>query len=312
MTTLRSRYLGSMFGVAVGDALGLPYEFQFPIPKIKEFCKIPGNHIQPAGTWSDDTSMSLCLAESLLNKQKNDQLDQMKLYLRWYREGYLTCHSKAIGMGNRTVEALKRFEIIRLKTFKGDITSAGNGSLMRIAPIALYYHGFPSVMLAENAKMSSQTTHDTPLCNAACELYALAINKALTGFYSKEKIFNFLQSWINRPSNSERYPKEIMDIINLKLYKNKKKLKANGYVVNSFRAALYCFHKTNNFKDGALLAVNLGYDSDTTAAIYGSLAGAFYGYDNIPRSWKDKVLKRGLIKSVAVKLYDRSKETLRK
>lgn len=294
-----NRYKGCLVGLAVGDALGLPYEFEFPTPKVTDFCKIPGRHKQPVGTWSDDTSMSLCLAESLLKRKTNCQLDQLYTYLRWYRNGHMTCHGVAIGMGNRTIEALRKFEADGTNlTFQGDQAFSGNGSLMRIAPIAMYYASAKNNMkIIAQAKISSQTTHDTPLCNTACELYALAIKEALHG-KSKAEIFKTMSQF------SKTYTNDTALIIHNKTYKNKKQLKANGYVVNSFRAALYCFYKSTDFKSGALMAVNLGYDCDTTAAIYGALAGAYYGYTNIPLSWRKKLLKRDLIETIATKLLN--------
>lgn len=300
---MKDRYLGCLVGLAVGDALGAPIEWK------KTFRPVAGMRInkrqigsrfgvtKKAGHHTDDTSMALCLAQSLIDKKGFNAQDQLEKYLKWMDEGYMSSNGKCEGMGKTTREALNNFRICgHLITKVSDEKVCGNGSIMRLAPIAMFYNN-PLITFTW-ARLSSKTTHIHPECIDACGILGEMIAKALNG-QSKEEIFNTSFSKYNLPDGIE-----IKKVIENKTYLNEPPyIKGSGHVVKSLEAALWAFHKSTNFKDGVLLAVNLGEDADTTAAIYGQLAGAYYGYNNIPKVWRDKLVKKTLIKKTALSLY---------
>lgn len=301
---IRDRFQGALLGLAVGDALGVPLEFKPPgtFEPVKDMVGGGPFNLQP-GEWTDDTSMALCLAQSLIDKGF-DPVDQLKKYLCWYQDGYLSVNGVCFDIGNTTREALHRFEDTR-EPYPGPDHeySAGNGSLMRLAPVPLFYLSEP-VLAHEMSAKSSRTTHNHPLAVDACRYMAGLIHGALWGV-CKEKLLSEKYSpvpgyWEENPllpeieevacgSFKEREPPEI---------------KGRGFVVKSLEAALWAFYKTDSFEDGCLMAVNLGDDADTTGAIYGQLAGAYYGASNIPDEWKEKLVKRELIESLTEDLWE--------
>ncbi len=288
--TLVDRCRGSLVGLAAGDALGVPLEFQPP----GSFHPITGMigggpfGLKP-GQWTDDTSMALCLAESLIECGEFNPQDQMRRYVRWYRQGYLSSTGACFDIGNTVRQALERFETsgnpIAGST---DPYSAGNGSLMRLAPVALYYHRQPETAIAMAAE-SSRTTHAAPAAVDACRYMAGLILGALHGS-TKDELLG--ERFCPVPGLWERSPlaREV-DRVASGSFKERQPpdVRGTGYVVQSLEAALWAFHLASSFEEGSLLAVNLGDDADTTGAIYGQLAGAYYGLEAIPLSWREKL-----------------------
>ncbi|MGE0023566.1 MAG: ADP-ribosylglycohydrolase family protein [Hyphomicrobium sp.] len=297
------RYRGSLLGLAVGDALGTTLEFQPPgsFEPIDDmvgggpFCLRPGE-------WTDDTSMALCLAESLIERDGFDPIDQMQRYVRWFRRGHLSSNGRCFDIGNTVRKALQKFEQTG-EPFcgSGDSRSAGNGSLMRLAAVPLFFAGTPREAI-DRAADSSRTTHAAPEAVDACRYLAALLIGAVNGASKDELLADHFDPvpglWRERPlspkiaaiaagSFKRRMPPEI---------------RGRGYVVDSLEAALWAFHCGESFRDGALLAVNLGDDADTTGAVYGQLAGAFYGETAIPESWRNKIAGRDLIFSYAERL----------
>ncbi|HOS97755.1 MAG TPA: ADP-ribosylglycohydrolase family protein [Deltaproteobacteria bacterium] len=294
---LVERYQGCLLGLACGDAVGTTLEFK-PRGSFEPITDMVGGgpfNLEP-GQWTDDTSMALCLAESLIEKKGFDPLDQMDRYVRWYRTGYLSSTGVCFDIGGTTASALRRFE----KTsdpFSGPTErhSAGNGSLMRLAPVPLYFFPDRDAMMFY-AGESSRTTHGAQECIDACRLFASILYNALSGMDKEQVLFEHHETTTDSPV--------IREILGGS-YKGKTKdqLQGTGYVVHSLEAALWCFYSTDTFRDAIVLAANLGDDADTTAAICGQLAGCYYGRQGIPDLWLRRLTMRGKIELLAQNLY---------
>lgn len=298
------RFAGCLLGLACGDAVGTTVEFSPPgtfTPVTDMVGKGPFG--LKAGQWTDDTSMALCLAESLLEKRGFDPVDQLNRYSRWWREGHWSSTGRCFDIGNATRGALVEF----LRTdapYCGQTHefSAGNGSLMRLAPVPMFYARVPEQAI-ERAGESSRTTHGAPTTIDACRYYSGLIVGALHGV-SKEILlaphFSPLPGyWQSRPLHPQ-----IADIAAGSFrQKQPPEIRGTGFVVDALEAALWAFYRSTSFREGCLLAVNLGNDADTTAAIYGQLAGAYYGRDGIPAAWLDKLALRAEIADFAYRLF---------
>lgn len=300
-------YIGSLVGLAVGDALGTTLEFCSPgtFAPLQDMVGGGPFHLA-AGQWTDDTSMALCLAESLVRYNGFNPKDQMDLYIKWYKDGYVSSTGSCFDIGTTTELALKKY----MKTgipFSGstDVTSAGNGSIMRLAPVALYFAGDAEQATIYCAK-SSKTTHGALECLDACRLLGALIVGAVRKVSKDELLAPFYHPdagyWNKKP-----LAPQIADIA-AGCYKMKEPpaIQGSGYVVKSLEAALWAFYKTESFEAGALLAVNLGDDADTTGAVYGQLAGSYYGVDAIPITWRNKISRYEHIVKLAEKLYCQS------
>ena len=300
------RYCGSLIGLALGDALGAPLEGLPPGSFTPAEGMIGGgSHGLDPGYWTDDTSMALCLAESLVERRSFDPADQLERYLRWFREGHLSSTGFPFGIGSTTREAILRFEETR-EPYCGpvDPDKAGNGSIMRLAPVPLFFAQYPEEAIERSAE-SSRMTHGAPNCVDACRylgaLLVGAVNDAGKEELLSERYCPIPGYWEERPLSPE------VDEVASGSFRRKEppEVKGSGYVVRSLEAALWAFHKSDSFEEGCLLAVNLGDDADTTAAVYGQLAGAFYGEEGIPMRWLDRLAHRRLIEDYARKLYER-------
>ena len=287
-------------GLAAGDALGTALEFSRPgtFTPISDMVGGGPFGLEP-GQWTDDTSMALCLAESLIECRGFDAKDQMQRYVRWYREGHLSSTGTCFDIGNTVRGALRAFERTG-EPFSGstDPDSAGNGSLMRLAPVPLAYAKHPEVAIRLSGE-SSRTTHGAAEAVDACRYFAGLLVGALHGV-GKENLLapSFCPVaglWDQEPlapgvaavaegSFRRREPPEI---------------RGSGYVVQSLEAALWAFDRSGSFREGALLAVNLGDDADTTGAIYGQIAGAFYGVQGIPAEWRQCLAERETLRGYA-------------
>jgi ADP-ribosylglycohydrolase len=307
MQMTRERYRGVLLGLAAGDALGTTLEFKPPGTFIPLTDMIGGGpfDLKP-GEWTDDTSMALCLAESLVERSGFDAKDQMDRYCRWHEEGYLSSNGECFDIGITVRSALAKY-LRMANPFSGPESpdTAGNGSLMRLAPIPLYFARDPR-QAVYYAGESSRTTHGTKATVDACHYFAGLIVGALQGKPKPE----LLSSYFNPTGEPSFWNENSLDskiaAIAAGSFKSKKppEIKGSGYVVESLEAALWAFSRSDTFREGALLAVNLGDDADTTGAVYGQLAGAFYGAEGIPPDWKEKIAKRESIINLADRLYD--------
>lgn len=292
----RDRYEGALLGLACGDAVGTAVEFS-PRGSFTPLTDMVGGgpfSLRP-GQWTDDTSMALCLAESLLAQGGCDPRDQMGRYANWYAWGYWSSTGSCFDIGMATRDAVQHFlrtgEPLAGSTDPG---SAGNGSLMRLAPIALRFGGDETVV-QDMAALSSRTTHGAAECLDACRLFAVALARALAG----------------RPKD------EVLDLGVLRLAspaiqavaegsyrgKSRDQIQGSGYVVHSLEAALWCVARHGDVRGAVLEAANLGDDADTTAAIAGQLAGALWGARSIPAPWLERLHQGADIRALAGALW---------
>lgn len=297
---LHDRYHGCLLGLACGDAVGTAVEFK-PRGTFAPVTNMTGGgpfDLQP-GQWTDDTSMALCLATSLVARRGFDARDQMERYVRWWEDGYLSSTGRCFDIGTTTSAALGRY-LDTHDPFAGseDLHSGGNGSLMRLAPVPMYF--YPDLVEAVHyAGESSRTTHGAAECVDACRLFAAMLVKAFAG-QTKEEI-------LTGPHYSSGAPAALSPAIQAIAdgeYQRKsgRAITGSGYVVDSLEAALWCFFSADNFRDAILAAVNLGDDADTTAAVCGQIAGAHYGIAGIPSQWLEPLALRAEIEALADRL----------
>ena len=290
--TLSDRYRGSLLGLACGDAVGTTVEFM-PRGSFTPVADMVGGgpfNLKP-GQWTDDTSMALCLAESLLRKGGFDAKDQMGRYLNWWKWGYLSATGDCFDIGMTVREALAVYEQSG-DPFAGSTHpySAGNGSMMRLAPVVLFF-----LRDAQNVRTftieSSRTTHAAQEAIECCVVLAHAISNALNGA-SKDDVLSIIDTSLSAP--------KVLAILSGE-YRNKPRdeIVGSGYCVASLEAAFWCFEHTGSFAEAVLAAANLGDDADTTAAIVGQLAGAHYAVQGIPAGWLDKLWMRDEIQATA-------------
>ncbi|HLP12274.1 MAG TPA: ADP-ribosylglycohydrolase family protein [Flavobacteriales bacterium] len=297
---------GALLGLAIGDALGTTLEFKRPGTFEPLTDMVGGGPFAlEVGKWTDDTSMALCLADSLIERKEFDAFDQLDKYNRWYRLGFnSSVEKKCVDIGNATRQALDLYDMSG-QPYCGDPDpqNAGNGSIMRLAPIAIFYrNNFNALM--KYAVLSSKTTHAAPQCFDGCK-YMAAILMHLFKGEPKEKILDadlYETCFPDGPAHpsigeviSESYKR-----------KNPPAIEGTGYVVRTLEAALWAFYHTDNFEEGALKVVNLGRDADTTGAVYGQIAGAYYGMSGIPQKWLDKLYWKNEIEARAEKLFNLS------
>lgn len=290
------RHRGCLLGLAVGDALGTTLEFKRPGSFTPITDMIGGGpfNLKP-GQWTDDTSMALCLAESLIECRGFNPQDQMERYVRWWQEGHLSSTGTCFDIGGTTSAALSAF----LRTgnpFCGatDAYSAGNGSLMRLAPVPMFYASDPLEAIEKSGE-SSRTTHGAPTAIDACRYFGALLVGTLNG-EDKDTILTDHYSPVPGYWQEKPLAQEIAEIAAGSFkHKQPPEIRGTGYVVQSLEAALWAFHNSESFEEGCLMAVNLGDDADTTGAIYGQIAGAYYGDIAIPASWIKLVAKRDFV-----------------
>lgn len=295
MLDRKQRYRGCLLGLAVGDALGTSLEFseRGSFSPINDMLGGGPFHLR-AGQWTDDTSMALCLATSLIECRGFDANDQMNRYCNWRTHGYMSSTGRCFDIGVTVSEALSAFQRTG-EPFSGSDNpfSAGNGSLMRLAPVAMFYS--PDVEeVIHYCGESSRTTHAAKECIDACKLFGEMLHLALLG---ADK---------NTLAGNTSYQPETRKLQAIKsgdyLHKTESDIHGTGYAVQSLEAALWCFHGTSTYQEAVLAAANLGDDADTTAAICGQIAGSYYGVDAIPDTWLQKLTQRADIQALADQL----------
>ena len=294
------RCRGALLGLAVGDAVGTTLEFQTrgSFDPITDMIGGGPFHLKP-GQWTDDTSMALCLAASLITCGGFDAQDQMERYVRWWRTGYFSSTGTCFDIGNTTAAALARFEQVgNPMSGSTDPLSAGNGSIMRLAPVPIFYRD-DLARAVHFAGESSRTTHAAAECVDACKLFAALQVMAIRGASKEEILFG-----TKLPEELKPFEPSISSIARGS-YRGKTaaEIRGSGYVVESLEAALWCFLTTESFEQAILASANLGDDADTTAAVCGQLAGAYYGATSIPEHWLRKLSLRAEIEELVIKLY---------
>lgn len=303
MVNLRQRYLGSFVGAAVMDAFCAPFEFT---PRgasgLVHDMTGGGVHRLLPGFWTDDTSMALCLAYSILQSRQFDPEDQMIRYLRWMDEGYLSSTGECFDVGIQTREALDLFRTTG-KVYAGssDDAKSGNGSIMRLSPIPLAYFRHPDEAVLR-AVMSSRTTHGSIQCVEACRYLCFLVIEALRGV--DKRIFLDADRYRSQRQGTVELPQPLERIINGSYADlSADAVRTSGWVMHTLEAALWAFYHTDSFEQGALLIPPLGDDTDTVGAVYGQLAGAYYGFEAIPDRWLSALAHLPMLKACADDLY---------
>ena len=277
--------LGSLMGLAIGDALGAPVEFKkrgsFPYV---DFYQDGGEFNLKSGQWTDDTSLMLCLVQSFLEKKEFSLEDQMSKFYRWWKEGYMSSTGVCFDIGNTTKAALQRYEATRDPIGGLESDKASNGALMRLAPVPLFFHDsfFASQM---HTQLQCQSTHGPKSCLDSAALlscYFYKIIQSDKSLETKKDIFNLsdVKSFLVHLHLSAEYNSFLDQSL---FQKSPDEINAEGMAYNTLEAALYAFYHFDNFIDGLKFVVNLGEDSDTVGAVYGQLAGAFYGFEQLPK-----------------------------
>lgn len=291
------RFRGCLLGLAVGDAVGTTLEFK-PKGSFKPISDMMGGgpFRLKAGQWTDDTSMALCLAMSLIESGQFDAEDQMNKSCQWMNNGYMSSNGRCFDIGGTTLNALRQFQRTG-EPFSGSTLAkfSGNGCLMRLAPIPMFFYPNRDEAIAMSGN-SSRTTHAAPECIEASQFFGAILFMALSGANKEDILFShgvthFESNSLAALAQGHYQTKKIDDI------------KGSGYVVESLEAALWCFFHTDSFKAAILQSANLGDDADTTAAICGQVAGAYYGEASIPKQWKKRLVMSAEISRMAEQLY---------
>jgi ADP-ribosyl-[dinitrogen reductase] hydrolase len=307
MPTPQSRFRGCLLGLAAGDALGTTLEFKPPgsFTPIDDMVGGGPFNLKP-GQWTDDTSMALCLADSLIRKNGFDLIDQLDTYCRWEGQGLFSVKGYCFDIGSTTMESISSYRS-NPRPYPGSThdRAAGNGSIMRLAPVPMMWANEP-VEAIRYAAESSRTTHGALECVDACRYFAGLIVGALNGRSRDELLSPMYAPVAGYWRTAELAPRIAAIAAGSFHLAEPPIIKGSGYVVKSLEAALWAFHKSEDFRHGALLAVNLGDDADTTGAVYGQIAGAYYGEEGIPQSWREKLAMRETIEGFADKLLELS------
>lgn len=295
---IRERAIGSLLGLAVGDALGTALEFSTRDSRPRLTGMEGGGPfgLEP-GQWTDDTSMALALAESLLVCDDLDEHDLMSRFVSWMDEGAYSSNGRCFDVGNTVRAALNRFKATGDPVAgSNDPMSAGNGSLMRLAPVAIRYWDDPD-KLRDAAARQSRTTHGAREAVDACVAFAEMLADAIAGKPRSQVLRDRDSDWAG----------QIAGILKGSWRgKARSGIKSSGYVAHSLEAAIWCVARTGSFAEAVLLAANLGGDADTVAAITGQLAGGLYGYQAIPDRWLRQLTSQGMIFGMARQLVDRA------
>lgn len=309
MTIKRDYYKDILFGVAVGDALGVPVEFKSresisgkPVTDMIGF----GTHGMPPGTWSDDASLTFCLADAL-----SDRYDLQTIadnFVKWRYDNFWTARREVFDVGIGTQQAIERILKGTRPDLAGgfDVWSNGNGSLMRILPLLVYIKDKPVEDRFAITKDVSSITHGHIRSVIACFYYLEFARKLLSGdnlltIYNELKIeiSNYLDSTnINRDEIALFNGLLIDDVYN----KSINEIKSSGYVLHTLEASIWCLINTSSYEDAVLKAVNLGEDTDTTGAVTGGLAGLHYGYQSIPEKWLIMLARNKDVDELAIRM----------
>lgn len=287
----------AMLGSIVGDALGVPVEFtsrqslrESPVTGMRAY----GAHHQPAGTWSDDTSLVLCLAESLAMRRV-DYRDQAARFVSWMRDAAWTPHGVVFDIGNATREAISRLAAGVEPTeagLKGEY-HCGNGSLMRILPVGLYLAFADRRVRAEVAAKCGRLTHGHARCQLACVMFSEIVASLVRGEAIDASIEDGRKILSDHLDN--QFPEESAAFERL-LSPSLRRLDevdiaSSGYVIHCLEASLWCTQRAETFREGVLAAVNLGDDTDTTGAVAGALLGLRFGLVQVPTDWVDSLAR---------------------
>lgn len=302
-----------IFGVCIGDALGVPVEFKsretlkrFPVENMREF----GSWNQPKGTWSDDSSLTLCIAEELTKGYNLEKIGQS--FVKWNKFGHWTAHGRLFDIGGTTRHSIARLIKGESARFSGNIFEEdnGNGSLMRILPLAFYLKDEENLEnLYQTVKEVSSITHGHFRSVFSCFIYVIFAIELIKG-RDKKEAYNHVQKIALEYVEIQGFnPKEVE--IFQRILKNdisrydEDEIKSSGYVLHSLEASLWSFLNAESYSEAVLKAVNLGEDTDTTGAITGGIAGIYYGFENIPDEWIAEMVRKEDIENLCIKLQNK-------
>lgn len=303
---MKNIYQDILFGVAVADALGVPVEFNSreslrsnPVADMRGF----GSYDLPAGTFSDDSSLTFCLAEALTQEFSLQRIGDN--FVQWYDNNFWTPHGDVFDIGVATLASIKRLKrgLDPVQAGATDVTENGNGSLMRILPLVIYIKHKTIEERFEITKQVSCITHGHIRSVIACFYYLEFARKILKG-EDKFQIYKDLQVDIPGYLNSISIDSEEIKIFDRLLNKNigeseEEDISSSGYVLHNLEASIWCLLTTGNYQEAVLKAVNLGGDTDTTGAVTGGLAGLLYGFDSIPKDWVQQIARKDDILELA-------------
>ncbi len=303
LDSFASRWIGAILGFAVGDALGVPAEFmsrtelrQNPVTGMRS----GGVHHQPAGTWSDDTSMTLCMVDSLTAKGI-DYSDQMERFADWLWNANNTARDEVFDVGGTTKRSIYKYlqDFPPLECGETADYCCGNGSLMRILPLAMFITAkYGSLTLDDQSAQlihnASKCTHAHPRCQMACGIYCSVVFQLWggTSFLEtavKTGVMSALEYYRKKPEFTAVYS-DFESLTGIGKWEESR-IQSSGYVLHTLQAALWCILTTSSYEECVCKAVNLGEDTDTTAAVAGGLAGLWYGVEGIPSGWLRQTAK---------------------
>ncbi|MCJ8152892.1 ADP-ribosylglycohydrolase family protein [Chryseobacterium sp. SSA4.19] len=310
-----------IFGVCVGDALGVPVEFKrreevqrSPVTDMRAF----GTHHQPAGTLSDDGSLTLCLAEELIKGYNLEKIGQS--FVEWKKFGHWTPHGKVFDIGIATSQAIHRISKGTPPNLCGGTSESenGNGSLMRILPLLFYIKDLRIEQRFDKIKEVSGITHGHIRSVLDCFIYlefALEILKGKEKWEAYKTMQKTVRKFLDHhPICSQSELDKFHRILELKvgaydlapLYSlQQEEISSSGYVVSSLEASLWCFLNSGSYAEAVLKAVNLGEDTDTTGAVTGGIAGIYYGFEDIPEEWITQLVRKEDIENVCIRLENK-------
>lgn len=295
---IRDRAVGALLGLAVGDALGTTLEFsrRDSLPRVTDLVGGGPFRLEP-GIWTDDTSMALALADSLFAHPDLDEADLMTRFIQWHEHGEYSATGRCFDIGVTTRQALNRYQRTG-DPIAGSIDpqTAGNGSLMRLAPVAVR-HWRDRERLRDVAARQSKTTHGAVEAVDACVGFAEVLADAIVGLPRSDVL---------RTRATRLAPRVEAILRGSWRGKNRSEISSSGYVVHSLEAAVWAVSRTASFEEAVILAANLGDDADTVAAITGQLAGAVYGVSAIPAQWRERLAWNSRITNMADVLFDAS------
>lgn len=304
-----------VFGVCIGDALGVPVEFKsretlkrFPVENMREF----GSWNQPKGTWSDDSSLTLCIAEELTKGYDLEKIGQS--FVKWNKFGHWTAHGRLFDIGGTTRHSIARLIKGESARFSGNIFEEdnGNGSLMRTLPLAFYFKDEENIeKLYQVVKEVSSITHGHFRSVFACFIYVIFAIELIKEKDKKDAYHHTQRITLEFAENQGFNPKEIQlfdRVLKNDISKyDEDTISSGGYVLHSLEASLWCFLNSESYSEAVLKAVNLGEDTDTTGAITGGIAGIYYGFENIPEEWINVLVRKEDIEKLSEKLNEKLK-----
>lgn len=309
---MKNKIKSGIFGVCIGDALGVPVEFNtrdtlkaFPVQDMREF----GSWKQSKGTWSDDSSLTLCIAEELTKGYDLEKIGQS--FVKWVKYGHWTAHGRLFDIGGTTRHSIARLIKGESAKFSGNIFEEdnGNGSLMRTLPLAFYLKDEENIeKLYQTVKEVSSITHGHFRSVFACFVYVIFAIELIKGKDKKQACHHTQEVTLQFAEIQGFNPKEIQ--LFDRVLKNdiseyhEDSISSGGYVLHSLEASLWCFLNSENYTEAVLKAVNLGEDTDTTGAITGGIAGIYYGFGSIPKEWVDVLARKEDIEKLCEKFMN--------